>query len=239
MRSHSHPPPLPQPISSNPITSTIPSVNVEALAQAESTEAKDVLKRMDGRRGEKLLALQGEAEAGMFPDPSFHRHYRHHNPNGHHQQRHQHHRRRTSSASLPPTEPSPLKQAQLLRQRKEQAAAVQAAGSVGGVSLSATEGAKGGGDDGLAGPEVEEGEGGGRGGRGGSPGSAARSAALLAAAGGVADRSSRNDSCSDWTRWVLVRYRKFLSYWLRKFLDGKTRLVHKLLVPSSQHTKKT
>lgn len=124
------------------------SVNVEALAQAENAEAKTVLSAMGCRRAEKRLAAQEAAHAATFPDPTPQRRHHHHH----------HHRRKRSSAggvSLPPAQPSPLKQAQLLRQRKENTAAMARSALERGSS-------KDGFDDGRAMPDADGGSGKGR-----------------------------------------------------------------------------
>eukprot|EP00903_Cladosiphon_okamuranus_P007678 g7442.t1 len=97
------------------------SVNVEALAQAENGEAKTVLSAMRNRRAEKRLAAQEAVNAATLPDPTPQRHHQNHHHYHHH---HQHRRKRSSGVSLPPAQPSPLKQAQLVRQRKEITAAM-------------------------------------------------------------------------------------------------------------------
>ena len=167
------------------------SVNVEALAQAENSEAKTVLSAMKSRRAEKRLAAQEAAQAAMFPEPDSQHHHRHLN-------NHHHHRRKRSSAggvSLPPGEPSPLKQAQLLRQRKENAAALARA--------AADKKSSAGGDgDGQTMPEVA----GGRGVRGdkfSSSREAARHLALQEASEGIGNLSN-SDSFSDWARCAKV-----------------------------------
>lgn len=176
------------------------SVNVEALAKAETTEATAVLARMDERSANKRLAAQEAAETTMFPDPRPQRHRPHH--------RHHHRRRRSSfsSGSLPPAQPSPLKQAQLLRQRKQNTAVAVAQTTVGNDA-----GGGGGDSDGAKMvPEVVDrkvvtgGKAKGDGLGGGestyiSSRAVARNAALQAASEGVGE-GSRADSCSDWTR---------------------------------------
>lgn len=155
------------------------SVNVQALAQAENAEAKTVLSAMRHRRAEKRLAVQEAANAATFPDPTPQRHHHHH----YHQRR-----KRTSvgGVSLPPAQPSPLKQAQLLRQRKESTAAMARATLEKGSN---TDGF----GDGLAMRDVE--------GSGGEDRfsyshKAARHLALQAASEG---NCSKSDSSSDWT----------------------------------------
>eukprot|EP00752_Nemacystus_decipiens_P016546 g14788.t1 len=146
------------------------SVNVEALAQAENAEAKTVLSAMRHRRVEKRLAAKEAGNAATFPDPMPQRHHRHH-----------HNRRKRSSAggvSLPPAQPSPLKQAQLLRQRKENTAAMALAAVGKGYSADV---------EGSGGEETSSAS------RG-----EARHLALQATSEGVGNYT-RNDSFSDWT----------------------------------------
>lgn len=182
-----------------PILRSLPipdsSVNVEALAQAENAEAKTVLSAMRRRSADKRLAAQEAAQAAMFPDPDPQRRYRHH----HHQHQHHHYRRKRSSAggvSFPPAEPSPMKQAQILRQRKENTTSMARATLEKG---SMSDDFSGGG---RTMPEVEGSEGGGEG-RLASSREAARQLALHAASEGVGNYS-RSDSCSDWTRCIAV-----------------------------------
>lgn len=188
------------------------SVNVEAMAHAEVSEAKTVLARIDERRASKMAAAAQAAEEGaMFPDPvSQHRPPHHHNHNRPHRHHHHHRPKRRSSGSgtLPPAGASPLKQAQLLRQRKESTAAAAAAQGV------AEKASKGGRKEagGLAVPQVEET--GKRGERteddregGGSIGGSAfrgdaRSMALEAASEGLGGYS-RSSCSSEGTRWVI------------------------------------
>lgn len=164
-----------------PLLASCSSVNVEALAQAENAEAKTVLSSMRRRRAETRLATQEAENAAASPDPTPQRHHHHHH----------HHRRKRSSGgvSLPPAQPSPLKQAQLLRQRKENTAAMARATlekepstdgfSVGRVMPD---------EDGSS---VE--------GRFSGSREAARHLALQATSEGVGDYS-KSDSFSDWTR---------------------------------------
>ena len=163
-----------------------PSFNVEALAQAENAEAKTVLSAMRRRRAETRLAAQEAANAATSPDPTSQRHHHHH----HH---HHHHRRKRSSAggvSLPPAQPSPLKQAQLLRQRKESTAAMARASL---EKESTTSG------DGRVMPDAD-----GSSGEGRFSGSheAARHLALQATSEGIGSYS-KSDSFSDWTRYEI------------------------------------
>lgn len=181
------------------------SVNVEAMAHAEVSEAKTVLARIDERRASKMAAAAQAAEEGaMFPDPvSQHRPHHHHR---HHRHHHRPKRRSSGSGSLPPAEASPLKQAQLLRQRKESTAAAAAAQGVAGKASNGGREAGG-----LAVPQV--GETGRRGGRpeddregGGSIGGSAfpgdaRSMALEAASEGLGGYS-RSSCSSEGTRWA-------------------------------------
>lgn len=146
---------------------------------------------MKSRRAEKRLAAKEAARAAIFPEADSQRHQRH--------QHHHHHRRKRSSAggvSIPPGTPSPLKQAQLLRQRKENTAALARA--------SVDKRSSAGGD--YCGvqtmPEVE-----GRNGVGGDRFSLSREAsrhlALQEASKGIG-KLSRSDSYSDWARCATV-----------------------------------
>lgn len=103
------------------------------MAQAEVSETKTVLARIDERRAIKIAAAAQAAadEEAMFPDPvpqprfDRNQHHRHkHQHHHHHQQRRK--RRTFGSGSLPPAKHSPLKQAQLLRQQKESTATAAA-----------------------------------------------------------------------------------------------------------------
>ncbi|CAM9963940.1 unnamed protein product [Ectocarpus sp. 12 AP-2014] len=129
------------------------SVNVEALAQAENAEARTVLSAMKERAANNSLAAQEAAEAARFPDPGPQRRYHH----DHHLHQQQHRRKRSSAGgvSLSPAEPSPLKQAQLLRQRKEHAAAMARAATEKGSEIGGDESS-----DGQPMPEAEVSEGG-------------------------------------------------------------------------------
>lgn len=161
------------------------SVNVEALAQSENAEAKTVLSAMKRRGAEKRLAAQEAEHAATLPDPTPQRRRHHHH--------HHHHRRKRSSAggvSLPPAQPSPLKQAQLLRQRKEHTAAMARASLEKGSN---TDGS----GDGRAMPDAE---GSGEEDRLSSSREAARHLALQAASEGVGNYSL-SDSFSDWARY--------------------------------------
>lgn len=163
------------------------SVNVEALAQAENAEARTVLSAMKERAANDRLAAQEAAEAARFPDPDPQRRY--------HRHHHQHRRKRSSAGgvSLPPAEPSPLKQAQLLRQRKENTAAIARA--------AVEKGSKNGGDGGTDGqpmPEAEVSEGGSEV-TFTSSREAMRHAALQAVSESM-ENYRKSDSCSDWTR---------------------------------------
>lgn len=114
--------------SCSPLSASLSSVNVEAMALAEVSEAKTVLARIDERKASKMAAAAQAADEGaMFPDP-MPQHRPHHGPNHHHHRQHHHTRKRRSSGgrSLPPAEASPLKQAQLLRQREKSTAAAAA-----------------------------------------------------------------------------------------------------------------
>lgn len=182
------------------------------MAHAEVSEAKTVLARIDERRASKMAAAaQAADEEAMFPDPvPQHRaRHDHHNHHDHHHHHHDHRRKRRSSGSgsLPSTGASPLKQAQLLRQRKESTAAAAVAAQ--GVAEKTSNGGR---DNhgGLAAPEVEEtGRYGGRsedgdGEGGGSLGGSAfrgnaRSMALEAASEGLGGYS-RSSCSSDRTR---------------------------------------
>lgn len=97
------------------------SVNVNALAEAEAAEAKNVLERMDQNRRDTLLQAQTEeVETLMFPHPSSGG--QHNRQQHHHGDEHKHRgsgsfasRRRSrhsdsGATSLPSAEPSPLKQ---------------------------------------------------------------------------------------------------------------------------------
>lgn len=181
------------------------SVNVEALTQAENAEAKTVLSTMRKRSIENRLAAQEAAQAAMFPDPDPQRRHRHH------QYQHHHHRRKRSSAggvSLPPAEPSPLKQAQILRQRKESRASM--------AQAALEKGSRGGdlGGSGKVMPEVEGSEGG-REERLISSREAARHVALQAASEGVGNYSKSDDSGSDWTRYIEVLASQTWKCWYR------------------------
>lgn len=94
-------------------------VNVDALTQMEASEAKAVVERMDERSTAKRLSAQAAAAvADHLP---------------HHARRHRHNRsfhggrrkRSTGGETLRSATPSPLKKAQLLRQRKEDIAVVE------------------------------------------------------------------------------------------------------------------
>lgn len=139
---------------------------------------------MRDRKDENRLAAQNAAEAAMLPDPGPDRQCRH-------QYRHQHqHRRKRSSdggISLPPAEPSPLKKAQLLRQRKESTAAIARAAL--GKETAGHEGGR----NGQSIPAVEV--------RNPPSGDDTRQLALRAASEGAGDYN-RSDSCSDWTRYA-------------------------------------
>lgn len=181
------------------------------MAHAEVSETKTVLARIDERRASKMAAAAQAAadEGAMFPDPVPQRRpdrNQHHRHNHHHQQRRQ--RRTSGSVSLPPTENSPLKQAQLLRQRKKSTAAAATAQGV----VEKTPNGERNDSSGLAVPEVGETDryGGGRfeddrDGGGGIGGSAfrgdARSMALEAASEGLGN-FSRSSCSSDGTRCV-------------------------------------
>lgn len=175
------------------------SVNVESLAQAENAEAKTVLSAMRKRSADHRLAAQEAAQAAMIPSPGPQHH--HHPRRHHHQHQHSHHRRKRSAGgvSLPPAQPSPLKQAQILRQRKESTASMARAtleigsgndyfggGGGGGRAMPEVEGSEGGGEDALVFPRET-----------------ARHLALQAASEGVG-KYSTSDSCSDWTRCIAV-----------------------------------
>ncbi|CAM9674333.1 unnamed protein product, partial [Pylaiella littoralis] len=173
------------------------SVNVESLAQAENAEAKTVLSAMRKRSADHRLAAQETAQAAMIPSagPQHHHHPRRH----HHQHQHSHQRRKRSAGgvSLPPAQPSPLKQAQILRQRKESTASMARATLEIG---SGNDYFGGGGGGGRAMPEVEGSEGGGED-ASVFPRETARHLALQAVSEGVG-KYSTSDSCSDWTSSV-------------------------------------
>lgn len=176
------------------------SVNVEALAQAENAEARTVLSAMKERAANNRLAAQEAAEAARFPDPDPQRRYHHH-----HQHQHQQHRRKRSSAggvSLPPAEPSPLKQAQLLRQRKENTAAMARAAAQKGSNIGGD-----GSSDGQPMPEAEVSEGGSEV-TFSSSREVMRHAALQAVSESIGNYR-RSDSCTDWTRCISAMLKHF------------------------------
>lgn len=182
------------------------SVNVEALAQAENAEARTVLSAMKERAANNRLAAQEAAEAARFPDPDPQRRYHHQ----HHQQQHRRKRSSAGGVSLPPAEPSPLKQAQLLRQRKENTAAMARA--------AVEKGSKIGGDgscDGQPMPEAEVSEGGSEV-TFSSSREAMRHAALQAMSESMGNYR-KSDSCSEWTRcisetFIAVRWENMRRY---------------------------
>lgn len=151
---------------------------------------------MKSRRAEKRLAAKEAAQAAMFPETDSQRRHR--------QQHHHHHRRKRSSAggiSLPTGEPSPLKQAQLVRQRKENTAALARA-SVDQQSIA--------GDDSGGQTMLEvEGRKGVRGDRFSSS-RQARHIALQEVSKGIG-KLSRSDSFSDWARCAtFVIFERFI-----------------------------
>ncbi|CAM9417678.1 unnamed protein product [Scytosiphon promiscuus] len=132
------------------------SVNVQALARAENTEARTVLSAMRDRRAEHIIAARDAAETAISD----------------------------GGVSLPPAEPSPLKKAQLLRQRKESTAAIARA------ALEKKTTSHDGGRDGQPVTQVED--------RIPPSRENSRQLALQAAAEG-ARNFTKNDSYSDWT----------------------------------------
>ena len=194
----------------SPLPAPLYSVNVEAMAHAEISEAKTVLARIDERRANKMAAAaQVSDEGAMFPDPDPQHRSHHHHHNRHHHHHHDHHRRKrrsSGSGSLPPAEASPLKQAQLLRQRKESTVTAATQGAAEKASNGERNNAGG-----LAVPEAEvagrcgarsedDREGGGNMGDFAIQGNA-RSMALEAASEGLGGYS-RSSCSSDGTRCV-------------------------------------
>ncbi|CAM9342762.1 unnamed protein product [Sphacelaria rigidula] len=179
------------------------SVNVNALAEAEAAEAKNVLERMDQNRRDTLLQAQTEeVETLMFPHPSSGG--QHNRQQHHHGDEYKHRgsgsfasRRRSrhsdsGATSLPSAEPSPLKQAQLLRQRKG------STNGTGGVVKVEPEGDAETGAAKIGDQESKTGDGAGSG-AGSASCSRAVNRALMQAA---SERTGHShcDSKSDWTR---------------------------------------
>lgn len=167
------------------------SVNVDALAKAESEKARDVLARMEDRGRTKRLAAQAAVEAAMVPD--LRPRQRHHPHGGHHRRK----RSSAASGSFPTAEPSPLKKAQLLRKENNLAsAATRGVGDTssagGGVqSLERVRGVNG--SEAVVGGAAEDERSVGEG-KGSTSRGLARNVALQEIVGPI-----RSDSCSEWT----------------------------------------